>query len=381
MTEKMKRIILIGFKGDCCGRHYNRALIKMALQKKIELICVDYGEPKNVLGNPPLKEMTRLIKEKKVQYLDLQNSEDLKEYKNLSSIDMVFVVTPDITHCKVVQDFLGKARRIFIDKPLDAILRNVRLLEVFPKIEKIVFGQDHYLAKFYPFQVQIDQWLDRGIIGEVKEIEFRLLEPPVISSRRIRALDAGMIYDLFSHGIAVVAAVPSKWAYPDPEIFKKLRILKVQVAKYFGCRIKGCTYAKVEFEIPVRGRNIFCAAKVGKGIGKKPSKILKITGSRGEILVDIDKYSFVISDIKGKIIKSGKLFQNYAEAFLSAAIDPKKPLCRIPGAMPFAAAKEILFILDEAEWKREPKGRFPRYAVGSSISEIETIIKDRIEGK
>lgn len=370
----MKKLILIGFKGDCCGRHYNETLIKLARQRKIELICVDYGKPKNVLGTPSLKEMMGLIKEKKIQYLDLEKPKDLKKYQELSGVDVVFVVTPDIIHCKVAQEFLGRAQRIFIDKPLDAILRNVRKLESFPKMENSVFGQDHYLAKFYPFQVKIDKWLDRGIIGKVKKIEFRLLEPPVIPPYRISALDAGMIYDLFSHGIAVVAAVPSRGAYPDPRILRELQILEVKIAKYFKSKIKGCTYAKVKFTIPIKESRIPCEARVGKGVGKEPEKILKIMGSEGEISVDIEKFSFIISDPKGKRIKQGELFQNYSEAFLLAAADFEKPLSQIPGAMPFAAAKEILFILDEAEWRKEPKGKFPRYPVGSPFKKIEAVI-------
>jgi len=377
----MKKLVLLGFKGDCAGRHYNETLIKLALQKKIELICVDRGQPKNILKNPSLEEMQKLIKERRIQYLDLQSPKDFKKYTNLSNIDVVFIVTPDTTHCEISQGFLGKAQRIFIDKPLDAILRNVRKLETFSGVEKVVFGHDHYLAKFYPFQIQIDKWLNQGIIGKVQKIEFRLLEPSIIPHHRIAALDSGMIYDLFSHGVSVVAAVPSKGAYPDLEILKKLQVLKVQVAKYLKCRIKGCSCAKVEFEIPVKGKSVFCQARVGKGVGKNFDKILKIIGTDGEILVDIDKYDFIISDRRGKKVKEGKLSQDYAQAFLSAAIDLQKPLYQIPGIIPFEAAKEILFILDEAEWKREPKGKFPRYSVGSSIATIEATIKDKIKRK
>jgi len=380
MAEKIEKIVLLGFKGDCCGRNYNRILIELALKRKIELICVDYGKPKNILGSPSLREMERLIKEKKVQYLDLGNPNDVKKYDNLSNIDVVFVVTYDINHCKCARDFLGKARRIFIEKPLDATLRNVRLIENFPRVEKIIFGYDHYLSKFYPFQIQINKWSDQGIVGKVQEIEFRLLESSIVPPYRIKSLDRGMIYDLFSHGVAV-ATTPSRWVYPDPKILKNLRILKVEAAQYAECEIKGCTFAKIDFEIPIGEKYVLCRAKVGKGIGKKPEKTLRITGSKGKILVDIEKYNFTILNLKGKIIKRGNLDLNYAEAFLSAATDFGKPLSQIPGAMTLEVAKEMIFILDDAEWRKEPKGKFPRYAVGSNVSEIEAIIKKKIGGK
>lgn len=374
----MKKVVLLGFKGDGSGRHYNRVLLEMASQGKIDLICVDYGKPENVLGKPSFEEMQKLIESGKVYYLDLANPGDFEKYKNLSGIDVVFIVTPDITHCQVAKDFLGKTKRIFIEKPLDAILRNVRILEDFPKVNKVVFGYDHYLAKTYPFQVKTDEWLRERIIGDLKEIEFRLLEPDIISPHRIKALDRGMIYDFFPHGLSVAAATPSPFAYPAPAILKEVRLLKVLVAKYFGCKTNGTSFVKIDFGIPYRQRDIFCRAWIGKGVGKKFEKTLKIIGSNGEIFVDIRDFKFSVSDSAGKIIKEDKLLYDYEKAFLSAAIDSKKSLSQIPGALSFEAAKEILYILDEAKWRSEPRGKSPIYKVDSSIFEIENIIKTKL---
>ena len=236
------------------------------------------------------------------------------------------------------------------------------------------------MGKFYAFQLKTDEWIKRNIIGEIKKIEFQLLEPEIIPPYRIAALDNGMIFDLFSHGVTVITSVPSKSVYPEAMVLKKLRILKVKVAKYLGCKTKGASYVKVDFEIPIEKNIIFCEVRVGKGVGKGPQKFLKITGSKGEIFADIQNFYFIISDQRGKTIKKGSLSRYFAESFLSAAIDFKKPLFKIPGAMPFEAGKEILFILDEAEWKKEPAGKYPRYAVGSSFSKIEKIM-ERKRGK
>ncbi|MBU4481184.1 Gfo/Idh/MocA family oxidoreductase [Patescibacteria group bacterium] len=367
----MNKVVLLGFKGDGAGKHYNRVLFGLAEKRKIDLTCVDYGIPENVLGKPSLEEMEKLIKAKKVCYLDLNNPADLENYKNLSELSVVFIVTPDITHCQVAKDFLGKTKRIFIEKPLDAILRNVRILEDFPKVGKVVFGYDHYLAKFYPFQVKTDEWLKQGLIGDLREIEFRLLEPNVVPPHRLKALDRGMIYDVFPHGLSAIVATPSRFAYPDQVILKKVRLFKVQVARYFGCKTNGISFVKIDFEIPGRGRSIFCRTRVGKGVGKDFERTLRIRGSKGEIFVDIKNYKFTISDSEGKIIKQDKLLYDYEKAFLLAAIDFKKTLSQVPGALPFEAAKETLYILDEARWRSEPKGKSPIYKVGSSLSEIE----------
>lgn len=374
----MKKVVLLGFKGDGCGRNYNRILLELAEKRKIDLICVDYGVPENVLGKPSLEEMEKLIKARKVQYLDLNNPADLENSKNLSEIDVVFMVTPDITHCQVAKDFLGKTKRIFIEKPLDAILRNVRILEDFPKVEKVVFGYDHYLSKFYPFELKTDEWLKQGIIGELKKIEFRLLEPGEIPSHRIKALDRGMIYDFFPHGLSVMVATPSPFAYPDLAILKRVRLLKVLVARYFGCKISGVSFVKIDFEIPYKGLTIFCQAIIGKGVGKEVEKTARIIGSKGEIFVDIPNSHYTILDKKREKIKEDKLLYDYAKEFLLAAIDFKKKLHQIPGALPFGAAKEILYILDEVRWRSEPRGKPPVYRIDSSVSEIEKIIQEKL---
>ena len=350
----------------------------MALTGEIELTCVDLGKPKNILGMPSFKDVMRLVKEKKVRYLDLENSADVRKYVNMRDIDVAFVVTPDFMHAKIAQEFLGRTKRIFIDKPLDSILRNVRMIEFFPKVDDLVFCYDHYLSKFYPFELQTDRWLKQGIIGDVRKIEFKLLEPTLIPHHRLSALDAGMIYDLFSHGLAVITAIPNRWAYPDLENLQKLKIFQVRVGKYKGCRIHGCSYSKIIFEVPLGKRLIPCEARVGKGVGKKFEKILRVTGSRGKILVDIENYQYRITDAAGKTVREGKLVYDYAEHFLAAAINVNNPVYKIPGAMPLNAGKEVLYILDEADWRKEPKGRIPRYPVGSSTAEIEKIVESRI---
>lgn len=375
MKSLKKKVVLLGFKGDCSGRFYNKILIQMALQGKIELSCVDFGKPKNVLKIPPQEEMEKLIKKNKVQYLNLENSNDIKKYNNLSNVDAVFIAVSNVNHAKCARDFLGKAKRIFIDKSLDASLRDVRLIENYPKVEKIIFGYDHYLAKFYPFQIQTNKWLNQEIVGKIKKIEFRLLETSPIPLHRIRSLDSGTIYDLFSHGLALITTIPSKLAYPDLKILKNLRLLNVEVAQYSRCPIKGCTFAKIDFEIPFNDEYIFCQSRVGKGVGKIPEKYLKVIGTKGEISVDIDKFKFSIFNSRKKIIGTGSLDPNYAKTFLSAAIDFRKVLRQIPGAMPLKVAKEILFILEEAEAKQEPSGNYSQYPLGSSVSEIESIIK------
>jgi len=377
--DNLKKIVLLGFKGDCSGRNYNKVLFEMASAGKINLICVDFGVPKNVLDIPKKDDVLKLIKSGRISYLDLKKSEDVEAYKKLDDIEVVFVVTPDITHCRLAADFLGKAQRIFIDKPIDSILRNVRSIEGFSGIEKTVFAYDHYLSKFYPFQLKTDQWLKEKIIGDVERIEFRLLETSSIPRHRVSALDRGMIYDLFSHGLAVVVAIPNKWAYPDNENLRKLKIEKVSVAKYAGCKTHGCSYAKIIFSVFMGDRFIPCEAVVGKGVGQFPEKNLKIVGSQGEIVVDINKYDYHIAKSNGEAITGGNLVHDYAGSFLSAATDLQKQVFEIPGAMPFDAGKEILFILDEAEWRRKPEGKMPNYPVGSSVEAIERIINNKLK--
>lgn len=360
----MKRVVLLGFKGDCCGRHYNQTLIEMALREEIELICVDYGEPVNVRGVPSEEEAVSLINQRKISYLDLNKRKDKRKYESLDNIDFAFIVAWDKTHCRIARDFLGKAESIFIDKPLDAFLRNAQrfLGEVG---QGIVFGFDHYLAKFYPFLTKINQYLEE--IGDLEEIEFRLLEPTAIPTHRVEALDRGMIYDLFSHGLAVVCSVMSKQTNPNLDCLRELEIAEVRAAKYLGVSIRGDTYAFIKINQPLEIR-----ARVGKAVGWEPDKILKIRGQKGEILVDIEHFRFFASDLAGNKIEEGGLFRDYAEKFLKTLINKGSSL-EVPGVMSLEAAREILFVLDEAE-HRIPLGGLPIYLPGHTVEEIENLI-------
>ena len=118
MKSLKKKVVLVGFKGDCAGRHYNKTLIKMALRGKIDLICVDFGIPKNILESPAMEEMKKLVKERVVQYIDLNNPRDIKKYRRLSKIDAAFIATPDVTHCLVARDFLKKNEEDFYRKTI-----------------------------------------------------------------------------------------------------------------------------------------------------------------------------------------------------------------------------------------------------------------------
>jgi len=159
---------------------------------------------------------------------------------------------------------------------------------------------------------------------------------------------------------------------------KKVRLLKVLVAKYFGCKMSGTSFVKIDFEIPGQGRSVYCQSWIGKGVGNDFEKNLRIIGTKGEIFVDIKNFHYTVLDEKGKKIKEDKLLYDYEKSFLLSALDFKKTISQIPGALPFEAAKEILYILDEARWRSEPRGKSPIYKVGSSVSEIEKIIKTKL---
>jgi hypothetical protein len=56
-------------------------------------------------------------------------------------------------------------------------------------------------------------------IGEIKKIEFHILEPFGIPSNRIKTLDKGMIFDLFCHVLALVGAIADRNLTPSGNYF------------------------------------------------------------------------------------------------------------------------------------------------------------------
>lgn len=344
-----KRVVLEGCNGEWAQERYLPFLVTEAAKGNIELWSVD-EEPDMKLGDPRVDVLWQDAQNRgNACYLDKIRNRGF--YEILSSVDYVFIVTPDRCHCGVAEFWLSRLSpkgKVFIEKPLDASIGKAERLQEKIRNKDVVYGFDHYLASLYPFLRRVRQYLAR--IGEIESLEINILESDEIQQHQVQTLKEGMILDLFPHVLAVSAAVVKRKLAPTEDILTKAKFKKGARAKYKDWPFPSETCARIEFVVgdkEVTGR-------VGKGIGKKPEKRMVIHGAdKRKIDIDFQTYS-----VDGK---DGDLESKHVESFLEAVLAGSS-IDSAPGVVSFGAAFATL------KWLSGIRGKInmePDYAIGT----------------
>lgn len=345
----MKRVVLEGCNGEWARKQYLPFLLEETSKGNIKLWSVDI-EPEIKLSDNHIAALWQDAQDKgNACYLDkTRNSESCE---TLSSIDYVFIVTPDWLHCKVAIFWLSRLSpkgKVFIEKPLDASKQTAEQLKEKIMDKNIIYGFDHYLATLYPFLRGERQYLAR--IGDIESLEINILENDVIQLHRLMTLREGMIFDLFPHILAMSAAVVERELTPTEAILQTVEVKERALAKYKGCPISRETFARTTFLVG----NKRVTGIVGKGIGKTPDKQMVIYGADGKkIKIDFQTYS-----IDGK---EGGLEPKPVESFLETVLKGDN-IDSVPGVLSFGAAFEIL------KWLSYIRGNInmgPDYDIGT----------------
>jgi predicted dehydrogenase len=362
----MKRVILEGCNGAWAQERYLPFLIKEAARGDIELWVVDMG---NNIKLGSLQKDWQVAQNKNRSYY-LNKNKDIKIYSELSNVKYVFIAAPDQFHSKIARywlDGLAPEGIIFIEKPLDASMGAALKLKekIEEKGEEAVFAFDHYLARARPFLHDKDYYLKE--IGGVEKIEFYILEPSKIPLEREKALDKGMIFDLFCHVLALVCTVVNQDLTCSATKLQAVKLGDVKAARYVGCPIKGETFAQINFVV---NNDIQVVSAVGKCVGTSEDKFMRLSGPNGKIELDLrpkEGNKFSVFDSEGKQQKQGRLNEKHVESFLKGILQGKEHPLSVPGVLTFDIALEILKIMGEA--KRQI-GKIPDYTCQESISHI-----------
>lgn len=327
--DKPKKVILAGCNSDWAQERYLPFLIEKAVIGDITLWATDV-QSKIKLNFPRSHSLWQTAKTKgKACYLDMTKSKESREIPR--NVDYVFIVTPDWCHCKVAEFWLNRLStngKVFIEKPLDASIDRAKQLQAKIPNKDVVYGFDHYLAALHPFLHRVRSYL--GKIGGPESLAINILESDEIQQHRVQTLREGMILDLFTHVLAVSAAVVEKKLAPTEGILQKAQFVDGKRAKYKDWFFPRETCARIEFLLgdkKVTGR-------VGKGIGKEPEKRMVIHGTHGRnIEIDFQTYN-----VDGK---DEDLELKPVESFLEAVLAGSS-IDSTPGVLSFGAAFEIL---------------------------------------
>ena len=225
-------------------------------------------------------------------YLDKANPGHYARYLNLRP-DVVFVVTPDFTHCAIAQQWIGKTPLIFVEKPFDSHIGNVdefiRALGNQHERRTLVFGLDHfqfYAARIHTLRPQIEEHLG----GAIASASFYLTEERPIEPQRVRTLQHGLTLDLLPHFIALLSYFGDIRTIDDIRVLEAGRYapMDAAIAREFHSE----TYSKLRFTFfdeSHSGRRVPCYAVVGKGF-PKDVKLLELEGvNQNRVRIDLTK--------------------------------------------------------------------------------------------
>jgi len=364
----VRRVVLEGCNGDWAQKHYLPFLIEKAAKGEMELWAVDIVDSIK-LGNSQVKKEWKNAQSNNWAYYLNKN---IHHYNELSNANHVFAVTPDRSHCQIAElwlDRLALEGKIFIEKPLDAFVASAYKLKekIGEKGKETVFAFDHYFASAYPFLRNKALYL--GEIGEIRKIEFHILEPFPIPQHRVETLDKGMIFDLFCHVLALVYTVVNRDLTSSATELPAIKLEEVKAAQYSGCPISGETFTWIKFIV---NSGIEVISVTGKCVGTSKDKFMRLYGSNGSIKLDFVEDEFSIFDSQGRQQKQGRLNSKHVESFLESVLPGKEHPLSAPGVISFDAALEILKILDKA--KTQIGNKLPKYQCKDSIDKILGIL-------
>ena len=339
-----KKVVLEGCLGDWSKKSYIEPLAERARLDTIELYAVDIrdireDEDKAEYYKSPVIFVNRKLKEGK------------KEYDTIKDVDFVFVVAPHEFHCDIADHWLEEGRlnkngKIFIEKPLDSSVENIKELEEKygeEELNRKIIAVDHYISKVLPLIEELEE--RKGKYGEIKKIRINILESGLILDSRKKTLDEGLILDIFPHVLAVFTKI-MKACYGDFTLnADNFEIIKVETGRYESAPIKGETFAKIVAKI----EGIKIESLIGKAVGFRDNKTIEIFFEKGSKTANFTSGNDICK-LLDRIFKN-KFDKN---EFLKESLT-------------FSEGYEIVKIISKI---RNKAGKLTKYKRWSSLSEI-----------
>jgi predicted dehydrogenase len=240
--------------GHCFRERYFKPLLQLVRTGKIDLWLID------------VREALPIEMPKEVVFLSKSRDADERIRKGLC-VDVVFVVTPEATHCDVAEEWLGRAKLIVVEKPFDRSFKRalafIERLRGYP--DTLVANTDHYYIKALPFfRSHLMSSIAEPVSAKFFLLESQRIHPCVASSFN------GMILDLASHGFCLWTGFGE---------FSNLHLQEVFAAYYKNSPIPEETFAYIPFDM----EGIQSEIIVGKA-HTRDQKYLQLCGSNAKKL-------------------------------------------------------------------------------------------------
>ena len=339
----VKTYVLVGF-GYCAEKNYYLPVLKPLVKNgEIELFVLDkIPTPSMLTGSG-------------VTYLNIDT--DSGKIADLRP-DVVFIVTPDETHCKLAKQWFGRTDTIYIEKPFDSSLDVATSfaadLSLCPNTEVRV--TEHYLSKFPSEHILRNREELFADIGSIIKIKTALLEPKEIESGRAVF---SLISDMIPHTIACANLFFN--------VVDGMEIDIVQVAQYQDSPIKKETFAFVSGT----SGDLELEMYIGKCVESAPSKFAHFKGTKGDLVLNYVTSQVLLLPNDGipRFVGEPQEESSYAYvSFLKSALSGGKE-----GSVSCEEALSTLKMIAKMEG-RVPK-ILPVYPKGASLDEIMEIAR------
>ncbi|MHA1675889.1 MAG: Gfo/Idh/MocA family oxidoreductase [Candidatus Njordarchaeales archaeon] len=314
------RIVLTGF-GDVGKNKFTPALLSLIEESrrkdfrfikkgdKIELYIIDTDPDKRkeieILRKSVLEKNlnTEIFFLNYTKYTKKDYLENIKDFFADKRVNLLYIASPNKTHAKYIGLFLRKSDKIFVEKPLVDNLYEIEMIEqkYRPSEFSIVRLSDHYLFKdvYEEFLYNHKKYLD--MIGNIRRINFYLIESGIIKRERAWLYYSGMIRDLAVHYFSILFKLYEQgYSVLDPRNFDLLEIKKARYKdKYIPSDINNPkeTFALLKFDI----KDIESTYIVGKGLNFDRKRML-IKGDEGILVIDSLNNAIYLIRNKEKIV-------------------------------------------------------------------------------
>ena len=355
----IRKVVLEGCLGDWSKKSYVRNLAEKAGTGKIEFYAVDTRDIEDENGTLYVTPVKFVNKKR-----------DWNTYDSIDTVDCVFIAAPHELHCKIAAHWLenrklNKNGKIFIEKPLDSSVENIKELEKCEESEKRIIAIDHYIPKIVPLQNELEK--RKGKYGKIKKVKFNILESDPILESRKKTLDEGLILDIFPHILAVFTKVMN--AYNTFELdAHTVDILEVETGRYEDAPIRGETFAK----IIIRADNISLESYLGKAVDTHDNKVMEIVFERAFLTADFVQGNFFITTEDDSV--DGNLQKSHISMLLDCIIDEGLDEDNISKL--FLSFKEGVEIVKIVSKIRDRAGESTEYEKNSSLNDILMKIKE-----
>lgn len=376
------RIIVVLGAGDWVAKAYAPQLRRLTEAGRCTTYFI-YKSGPDEQANKATRERVEGFAKWGAHCFDVSNVTHARKLSALPA-DTVFVATPDHSHIADVNEWIGRAAGIYVEKPFDVDSEKVRLLRAsIGAVPTQVWGVDHYLIRALPILetsdgIHLRHELLEQLGGDIDRFDFHLTEPFDESLRgRGASLHGGVINDLASHVVALVLPFAHARTISldriKPGVWEKSEAADISGDEIF--RDGRETFAEVDFTFMSFGnKEVSASAIVGKAVGTNHDKRLFVHGTNGAKLTLEFAHPFTaeITRADGSSEVVGELKPEPIEYLIDQTVEPDAP---VPG-FSLKVANEVVEALEKFS---EPVARYidPRggvrldtYPAGATLEDV-----------